>query len=96
MVQEQIILECCASSNLNTKIFDDLSQYPLRKLLAKKVQATVNTDNMTVSQTNLPREYKLLESIALTLAEEKQVYLNAVNAAFCDQAEKERLLDLVR
>ncbi len=96
LVQDQITLECCASSNLNTKIFNDLSQYPLRKLLAKKVQATVNTDNMTVSQTNLPREYKLLESIGLTSAEEKQVYLNAVNAAFCDQAEKERLLDLVR
>lgn len=51
---------------------------------------------MTVSNIDLPHEYKLLEDkTGLTSSDEKQLYLNAVNAAFCSEQEKSRLLSLI-
>ena len=90
-----ITLECCASSNLNTKVFDQIAEYPLRSMLGQNLRVTLNTDNMTVSATNLPREYQLMEEQGLTKAEEKQLYLNSVRAAFASQEEKSRLLALL-
>ncbi|GFZ27005.1 adenosine deaminase [Lactobacillus corticis] len=91
-----ITLECCATSNINTKIFRSLDYYPIRTLLDEKVRVTLNSDNMTVSNTNLPHEYHQLEQrLGLTAREEIQLKLNAINAAFAKPAEKQRLLNLV-
>ena len=64
-------------------------------MLEKELRVTLNTDNMTVSATNLPHEYQLMEEQGLTKSEEKQLYLNSVRAAFASQEEKERLLALL-
>ena len=95
LAADGITLECCASSNLNTKVFDQIAEYPLRSMLEKELRVTLNTDNMTVSATNLPHEYQLMEEQGLTKSEEKQLYLNSVRAAFASQEEKERLLALL-
>lgn len=95
LAADGITLECCASSNLNTKVFDQIAEYPLRSMLGQKLRVTLNTDNMTVSATNLPHEYQLMEEQGLTKSEEKQLYLNSVRAAFASQDEKERLLALL-
>lgn len=48
---------------------------------------------MTVSNTNLPKEFKLLESKTNpTEVEEHQLLLNSINAAFASDQEKNRLL----
>lgn len=95
LVKQKITLECCATSNLNTKIFKNIDSYPIKKLLSKKIKATLNSDNMTVSNTNLPKEFKLLESKTnLTPSEEHQLLLNSINAAFTSDQEKRRLLHI--
>lgn len=89
-------LECCPTSNLNTKMFPDMAHYPIRTLLEAGVKATVNTDNMTVSATTEPKEYgKLEQALGLTEAEEKQLLLNAAEAIFGSEEEKTRLRQLV-
>jgi adenosine deaminase len=95
LAEDGITLECCASSNLNTKVFGQIAEYPLRSMLGQNLRVTLNTDNMTVSATNLPREYQLMEEQGLTKSEEKQLYLNSVRAAFASQEEKDRLLALL-
>lgn len=95
LAADGITLECCASSNLNTKVFDQIAEYPLRSMLGQKLRVTLNTDNMTVSATNLPHEYQLMEEQGLTKSEEKQLYLNSVRAAFASQEEKDRFLALL-
>ena len=56
---------------MNTKAFDQIDSYPIKKLLHKGMKVTLNSDDMTVSNTNLPHEYKLLEQQTnLTPAEE--------------------------
>ena len=86
-------MERCATSNLNTKVFKDIDSDPLKILLSKRIEATLNCDNMTVSNTNLPKEFKLLESKTNpTEVEEHQLLLNSINAAFASDQEKNRLL----
>ena len=51
---------------------------------------------MTVSNTTMPREFRRLEeSLGLSSQEERTLYLNAVDAAFCDDQEKQRLRRLL-
>ncbi len=50
---------------------------------------------MTVSNTNLPKEFKLLEAKTnLTNTDEHQLLLNSINAAFASNQEKNRLLHI--
>ena len=96
LAEKRIPLECCPTSNLNTKMFPDMAHYPIRALLEAGVRATVNTDNMTVSDTTESKEFaKLEQAIGLTAAEEKQLLLNAVDAIFGGEDEKERLRKLI-
>lgn len=93
LVDHNITLERCATSNLNTKVFKDIDSDPLKTLLSKRIEATLNCDNMTVSNTNLPKEFKLFESKTNpTEVEEHQLLLNSINAAFASDQEKNRLL----
>ena len=97
LIEHQIILECCATSNMNTKAFDQIDSYPIKKLLHTGMKVTLNSDDMTVSNTNLPHEYQLLEEkTALTPEEETTLYLNAVDAAFTTPDEKIRLRALIQ
>lgn len=93
LYQKQIPLEVCPQSNLDTKaIPGGLSAYPIRELLEKGLNLTINTDNMTVSHTTLAQEFTLLEqNFSVTLTQEIQLLKNAAFAAFLPQAEKERL-----
>lgn len=95
LVDRNITLECCATSNLNTKVFKNIDSYPIRKLLSRKIKATLNCDNMTVSNTNLPKEFELLEAkTKLTNIDEHQLLLNSINAAFATDQEKSRLFHI--
>ncbi|MDE6546582.1 MAG: adenosine deaminase [Lactobacillus sp.] len=95
LVDRNITLECCATSNLNTKVFKNIDSYPIRKLLSRKIKATLNCDNMTVSNTNLPKEFELLEAkTKLTNIDKHQLLLNSINAAFATDQEKSRLFHI--
>lgn len=61
LIDHQIILECCATSNMNTKAFDQIDSYPIKKLLHMGMKVTLNSDDMTVSNTNLPHETSYLK-----------------------------------
>lgn len=88
----RIPLEMCPTSNLQTHAVSSLSQYPLRRYLRQGLCVTVNTDNMTVSDTTLAREFALL---ALTDAETGQLRRNAIEAAFLPESAKNDLRNLL-
>lgn len=96
LAKDKITLECCVTSNLNTKVFDRLTKYPVRELLHEDVHVTLNTDNMTVSHTNLPTEYRRLEvKTGLLASEEKEMLKNSIQASFASPKEKQRLTALL-
>lgn len=92
LADEGITLECCPTSNLNTAIFQSISQYPFRQFWDKQVRFTVNSDNMMVSATNVIREFQLLNSaFFLTVNEVKQLLENSIDASFAPESLKEEL-----
>jgi adenosine deaminase len=92
----EIAVELCPTSNLQTKAIQSLAEYPVRDYLCAGIVATINTDNMTVSDTDIYAEFALLKrEIQLSRNEEKQLLMNSVRAAFTVNPEKERLYELV-
>lgn len=60
LARHKIPLEICLTSNIQTKVYQNYDEYPVKELLLRGVHVTVNTDNMTVSGTNLKKERKKL------------------------------------
>ena len=58
--KDKIPLELCPTSNINTKVFKNITDYPILKILDEGIKVTINTDNMTVSNTTVRRELQLL------------------------------------
>ena len=93
IVSEGITLELCPTSNIHTCMFPSIEEYPLRKLMEAGVKVTINTDNMTVSNINLAKEFgKLIAAFDLTDEEIKGFARNSVNACFADEETKKVLL----
>ena len=87
-----VALELCPTSNLHTAVFNDLTEYPLRILMNHGVKVTVNTDNMTVSNTTLRKEWRrLMDTFALTQEEIYTILRNAAEASFADRETKQKM-----
>lgn len=83
LVERNITLELCPTSNLQTGIFASYEEYPLRKLMEKGVKVCLNTDNMTISNTTLKEEWQhMIEAQHLTEDEIRLLEQNAREAAF--------------
>lgn len=90
--ERKIYTELCYSSNLQTKAVVRAEAYPLVTFLSRGIGVTLNTDNLTVSDTTLQREYRLVQQ-QFGLSEEtmKRIAINALEAAFLPAREKETL-----
>lgn len=83
LAEKGVALELCPTSNLNTAVFSDIKEYPLRKFMDAGMKVTINTDNRMVSNTTLQKEYALLiKTFALTQEEVRQLMKNSMDAAF--------------
>ena len=84
-------LELCFTSNLQTKAANE-QDYPLCDYLRQGVYVTINTDNMTVSGTDLRTEYRLLQKqFGLSANTLEKLCCNAADSAFLT---KEQASDL--
>lgn len=89
LAQKGIALELCPTSNLNTRIFGRMEDYPIRRFLKAGVRVTVNTDNMTVSGVTLESEFEaLMDACSLTKQELQTLVRNAAEACFASEEEK--------
>ena len=82
----------CYSSNLQTKTVDRAEDYPLVKFVSDGLGVTLNTDNLTVSNTALKREYATVQK-QFSLSDDalKTIAMNSVDAAFLSAADKQAL-----
>ena len=91
--ERNITLEVCPTSNLDTKVVTNPKDHPFFDLYKMNVLLTINTDNRTVSNTTLTKEYKFLENtFNLTIDDFIKCNENAIQAAFLSPKEKENLL----
>ena len=85
-------LELCPTSNLNTKIYETIEDYPIQQLMNKGIKVTVNTDNMMVSNTTEARELALVaDTFNMEKKDVKKLIMNGVEAAFTTEGIKNRL-----
>ena len=93
---DQITLECCPTSNVNTAIYSSLEQFPYRIFMDKGVKFTINCDNMSVSNTDVKQEYMALNDIfKIKRTELLQLLNNSVDAAFTTEQTKQTLKDKI-
>ncbi len=90
--EKQTVLECCVISNVQSKSVKSVEEHPVKYFLERGLKVTLNTDNMTISQTSMAKEVSFVrEHLGLTREQEMQLYLNAVDGAFLDEKSKEEL-----
>ena len=90
--EKNITLEMCPKSNLQTKAVDSYENHPAKMFLNDGLKVNLSTDNRTVSNVDLTEECENINSVSgLSLEEFKEIYLNSVQGAFCDEKTKEWL-----
>ena len=79
----RIPLECCPSSNVQTKAVRRMQDHPIRLFYDLGLRVTVNTDNRMVTRTTVSEEYLVLhEVLAFTLDEIKELIIMGFKSAF--------------
>ena len=92
----QIPLEVCPTSNRQTHAVADMSDYPLADFVKKGLCVTINTDNPAISSTTIAEEFAYAQTLGVTFEQEQHMLLSAVDAAFTDEATKQRLKQLLK
>lgn len=94
LVQErQIALEMCLLSNLHTGAVSSLKAHPAKQLLAEGVLVTLNTDDPSVSDSDLTNEYQMgVQEMGFTYMNLRQTILNAAASAFLPAEGRQRLI----
>ncbi len=91
-----ITLELCPKSNLDTNIYSDICEYPLKTFIESGVHVTINTDNMTVSGVTLRQQLQLIaKTFCLSDSDIKKILLNAADASFAGVQTKEWLRNMI-
>lgn len=97
LADKKIPLEVCPTSEVDTHCVSSFDKLPLRQFLDAGVPVCIATDDRTISNTSLAKEYeKITKAFHLSKAEIKSLYLNSVAAAFCDEATKSILQEKIQ
>jgi adenosine deaminase len=93
LAREQMPLTVCPLSNLRLCVVDDLTQHPLKRMLAAGLRATLNSDDPAYFGGYVTENFSAAQR-ALGLSKDEIVTLarNGFAAAFCDEAAKQRHL----
>lgn len=96
LIDNNVTLEVCPTSNIDTCIVDIYKCHPIKKLYNSGVKVTVNTDNNTVSNISLSEEYnKLINEFNFTKEDFLKFNINAIDASFLSEEEKEVLRKII-
>ena len=96
VIKNKVTLEVCPTSNFQTKVVDLYKNHPIKKLYEKGVLITISTDNNTVSNITLSKEYEHLKSYFNFTNEDFLTFnINAINAAFISEKEKKKYIKML-
>lgn len=93
VVDHQIALEICPTSNVQTHVVSSLEAHPLTRYVEAGVPVTINTDNRLFSRTSVTEElWRVHQHCDLGRADLREVVLNGFRHAFLPWNEKQALL----
>ena len=88
----KISFEFCPTSNLQTKSLKTYKDVPLRSFINKDIRVTINSDNMTCSNTDCIKEMAIMvKTFKLDKREVIDIYDNAINASFTSEENKNKM-----
>ena len=94
LAQAGIPLTLCPLSNLRLCVIDDLSRYPIRRMLEKGLLVTINSDDPAYFGGYVNENYLALgNAIGLTREELITLARNSFEASFLDAGQKAAMID---
>ena len=95
-VAEEIVIEMCPTSNLQTKAVATQTDYPFPAFYAAGAKISLNTDNRTVSNTTLTKEYLTLHDwYGIDYNVMAELNYHGIDGAFTSEVEKEAVRALL-
>ena len=96
LVAEKMSLTVCPQSNLRLAVINDMSEHPVRKMLALGLNACVNSDDPAYFGGYMNENFNaLIDAVGLTRGEIFQLVINGFESSFLSTAEKQTHLDRV-
>lgn len=93
----RIGIEMCPTSNLQTKAVNSWSEYPLNTFLDQGLLVSINTDNRTISNTTITKEFiQINEKLGVNEDRIKKIIENSVDMSFADDNLKHNILKLLK
>jgi adenosine deaminase len=91
LAARNVTLDVCPSSNVQASIYPTLESFPIPPLLAAGVPLTLSTDDRTVSDLTLVREYDRAHAVmGVSIADLWRMNLHALDVAFLHDDERLR------
>jgi len=93
LVKEKgITLEMCPTSNVQTKAVTGYGNHPVYDYHKDGIKVTLNTDNRTVSDTDMTKECSVVfDEFNISEEDYRQIYYNSIDSSFADKGIKEAL-----
>lgn len=96
VLAEQVCLEVCPSSNLQTGVADRIADHPVGPLVTAGYAVAMSSDNRLMSRTSTSREMTLsAQAFGWTLADLERIILTGLDAGFAPEAERRALREEV-
>ena len=93
MTEQNIYYEFCPTSNLQTTSLENYAAVPLRQFDRFGIKVTINSDNMTVSNTDVLKEYRhLFKEFKLQKYELRHLLMNSIEASFTSIDKKQAIM----
>jgi len=94
--ERNVVLEMCPTSNMQTKAVKSYQEHPLFNFFKDGIKVSFNTDNRTVSATNVTNECESINHVAnMTYEDYKKIYNDSVDASFATEEIKAYLKTLI-
>lgn len=96
LVDEDIHLEICPTSNIQTNVFEAIEDHTINRLVQVGVSVSINTDSRTITPTTLNKEYELLkETFDWGVHDLKQCNIEAAVHSFAPDEVKKQLISRI-
>jgi adenosine deaminase len=96
VLNQQIPLEMCPTSNVQTGAVASISKHPIHRLDRLGFRVTVNPDNRLMSATSLTKEFALLmEAFDYSIVDLRRLEINAAKSIFAPYAVRKALVERI-
>ena len=92
IIEKDIVLETCPTSNIATKIYENYENHPVKKLYELGAKVTVNSDDPPFFNATIQGEYEAMSNIGFTDDALISMTRNAIEYSFLDEQKKREVL----